>query len=67
MEHEWILDVSIYYEATKYEDIIDIKCYNCKMCQIPGFQNPENGEIEPYWLKDKSLTCNEIIIKNILE
>lgn len=65
MEHDFILDTSFYYEASKYDDINDFKSYICKNCGAGGFQNRENGEIEI--LFTNSLSCEEQIIKNIIE
>jgi len=67
MNHDWILDVFMYYEASKYDNIDDFKSYTCKKCGIAGLQNSENGDIDVMFKKDELLTCEEIIIKNIIE
>lgn len=67
MKHDWILDVSFYYEASKYDCIDDEKSYICKNCGISGFQNAYDGEVEVMFINDMFLSCEEIIIKNIIE
>jgi hypothetical protein len=62
MEHDFILDVSVYYDAGKYDYIDDVVWYKCKNCGISGSRN-EVGDVECYW----GLSCEEQIIKNIIE
>ena len=65
MEHNWILDTTVYYEAGKYDNIADVKFYTCKNCGTSGRQNRENGNVECFF--GDFLSCEEGIIKNIIE
>ena len=62
MEHNWILDIT-YDPLMNPDDIIFRKC---SRCNIQGFKSKSNGVIIIH-LEDLKLSCEEIIIKNILE
>lgn len=62
INHEWIVD-NTFEKCGFYENM-----YFCKKCKIQGVKfTADDNIIHIYWHKDKNLTCEEIIIKNILE
>jgi len=60
--HKWIITNNISNDL--------YKIYICSQCKIEGISyidGPLCGPIIVYWAKDVYLSCEEIIIKNILE
>jgi hypothetical protein len=71
MEHEFIADFSDYYDEKHWGASLDVETdypsYYCKKCKVAGIRNNEDGEILVMFLEFENLTCDEIIIKNIIE
>lgn len=67
MEHEFIIDFSVYYdENVSYRDL-EFNWYKCKKCEVCGHRNNSNGEVEVISADCFGLSCEEVIIKSIIE
>ena len=60
--HDWSIDNNKIWEIENYAN-----SYHCHRCNIQGISFIDDGEIHILWHKDINLTCEEIIIKNIIE
>lgn len=78
MEHDWVLDTSVYYDENCSWRDLEMNHYICANCNAFGSKNLivfedddpdkcENFEIKISSYFDSNLTCDEIIIKNIIE
>jgi hypothetical protein len=62
MEHNWILDRTYNPDQDPFDDLF----YICSECKVEAFKGI-SGEITVIHIEDINLTCDEKIIKNIIE
>jgi hypothetical protein len=62
MEHNWILDIKYNPDLNPSDDVF----YICHECEVQGFKG-RSGKIYVIHIEDYNLSCEELIIKNIIE
>lgn len=67
MKHDWDIEKTYEYYYEVYNSIEKYVIYKCKLCNCLGIKSNATGEIITYWIEYNGLSCNEIIIKNIIE